>query len=128
MPSISPVPSSTVNGTIRSAQATAQIERLIPDGPKDRRISPAAITAALSACSASSVLRWSSSSSARNRPQGAACGWLLSVEIVGCVLQYIGSYVLLFIWASVAYLVTVGIMQLILPRHLAGLIPTEAPT
>ena len=35
MPSISPVPSSTVNGTTRSAQVTVQIERLIPDGPLD---------------------------------------------------------------------------------------------
>jgi hypothetical protein len=33
MPSISPVPSSTVNGTIRSVQATVHIERLIPDRP-----------------------------------------------------------------------------------------------
>ncbi|MBV8121021.1 MAG: MFS transporter [Alphaproteobacteria bacterium] len=47
-------------------------------------------------------------------------GGMVAAEIVGHVLQYTGSYIPLFAWASCAYLVTVGIMHLILPRHLSG--------
>ena len=54
-------------------------------------------------------------------------GGMFTAEIVGYVLQYTGSYVVLFTWASVAYLITVGVMQLILPRYRHGLIPTDLP-
>ena len=54
-------------------------------------------------------------------------GGMLAAEIVGHVLQYTGSYVVLFAWASCAYLVTVGIMHLILPRHRSELIEKSAP-
>ena len=43
-------------------------------------------------------------------------GGMLAAEIVGHVLEYTGSYVVLFAWASCAYLITVGIMHVILPR------------
>jgi MFS transporter, ACS family, hexuronate transporter len=53
-------------------------------------------------------------------------GGMLAAEIVGYVLQYTGSYVVLFVWASCAYLVTVGIMHLILPRDRSDLVSTGA--
>jgi ACS family hexuronate transporter-like MFS transporter len=53
-------------------------------------------------------------------------GGMLAAEIVGHVPEYTGSCVLLFACASCAYLVTVGIMHLILPRNRSNLIETGA--
>lgn len=54
-------------------------------------------------------------------------GGMFAAEIVGHVLQYTGSYVALFAWASCAYLITVGVMHLILPRNRSDLIETGSP-
>ena len=53
-------------------------------------------------------------------------GGMLAAEIVGHVLEYTGSYVVRFAWTSCAYLVTVGIMYLILPRDRSDLIEKGA--
>ena len=51
---------------------------------------------------------------------------MLAAEIVGHVLQYTGSYVVLFGWTSCAYLITIGLMHLILPRHRRDLVGKSA--
>jgi ACS family hexuronate transporter-like MFS transporter len=53
-------------------------------------------------------------------------GGMLAAEIVGHVLEYTGSYVVLFASKSCAYLITVGIMHVILPRDRGNLIETGA--
>jgi len=52
---------------------------------------------------------------------------MFAAEIVGHVLQYTGSYVVLFAWASCAYLITVGVMHLILPSRRSDLTEKSSP-
>ena len=56
-----------------------------------------------------------------------AIGGMFVAQAAGRVLEYTGSYILLFSWAAGAYLLAVLIMHLILPRRRRDLIPGAAP-